>query len=124
MPCIQRSRLKAGGHFGALHCQPAMKFIRSNTLQISTFRPLDFSLCYQLGVIKYFLLFIPSKFGSLVRLALFGYCLGSVVCTSNTFSCTFYHMFNLLDIMSYYWLRHFASFYRIATIKPITPINA
>jgi len=41
-----RLRLKAGGHLGVLHCQPAMKFISCNTLQISTFRPLDFSLCY------------------------------------------------------------------------------
>gem|GEM_PF-7024786 len=44
-------RLKAGGHFGALHCQPAIEFIRCTAFQISTFRPLDFSLCYQLGVL-------------------------------------------------------------------------
>jgi hypothetical protein len=47
----QRSRLKAGGHFGALYWQPAIKFISGNTLQISTICPLDFSLCYQLGVL-------------------------------------------------------------------------
>ena len=41
----KRLRLKAGGHFGALHCQLAINFIRCNTLQISTLRPLDFSLC-------------------------------------------------------------------------------
>jgi len=41
----QRLRLKAGGHFGAGHCQPAIKFISYNTFQIGTIRPLDFSLC-------------------------------------------------------------------------------
>jgi len=28
----QRLRLKAGGHFGALHCQPAIKFISCSAL--------------------------------------------------------------------------------------------
>jgi hypothetical protein len=31
--------------FGARHCQPEIRFIKCTALQISTFRPLDFSLC-------------------------------------------------------------------------------
>ena len=42
-------RLKAGGHFGAFYCQTAIKLISCNALQISTYRPLDFSHCYKLG---------------------------------------------------------------------------
>ena len=51
LACVQRLRLKAGGHFGALHCQSAIKFISCNTVQIGTICPLDFSLCYQPGVV-------------------------------------------------------------------------
>jgi len=44
-------RLRAGGHFEAQNCQPAINFISCNTLQITTNRPLAFSPCYQLGVL-------------------------------------------------------------------------
>ena len=50
-PGTQRLRLKAGGHFGALHCQITVMFIKCTALQIGTYCPLDFSLCYQLGVL-------------------------------------------------------------------------
>jgi len=43
--------LRAGGHFGAQNCQPAINFISCNTLQITTIRPLAFSPCYALAVL-------------------------------------------------------------------------
>src|SRR5574344_910053 len=39
------AQLPEGGDFEALHCQLAIKVISCKILQISTFRPLDFSLC-------------------------------------------------------------------------------
>jgi len=40
-------QLPEGGDFVAVHSQLAIKFIRCKPLQITTFRQLDFSLCYQ-----------------------------------------------------------------------------
>jgi hypothetical protein len=47
-----------------------MKFIRCTVLRISTFRPLDFSLCYQLGVLICQWFEIILQFSHSVSLAL------------------------------------------------------